>query len=58
MGWMRVQDVDITPLDAMVEVSISARTIDIWRAGTPERVATDFGWGRGRRPRRSAARSS
>ena len=47
---MRVQDVDITPLDAMVEVSISARTIDIWRAGTPQRVATDFGWGRGDTP--------
>ena len=44
-GWLRAQDVEITPLDAVVEVSISARTIDIVRAGVPERIATDFGWG-------------
>ena len=44
-GWLRAQDVEITPLDAVVEVSISARTIDIVRAGAAERIATDFGWG-------------
>jgi len=44
-GWLRAQDVEITPLDAVVEVSISARTIDIVRAGVPERIAGDFGWG-------------
>lgn len=44
-GWLRVQDVEITALDAVVEVSISARTIDIVRGGVPERIATDFGWG-------------
>jgi hypothetical protein len=44
-GWLRAQDVEITPLDAVVEVSISARTIDIVRAGVAERIATDFGWG-------------
>ena len=44
-GWLCAQDVEITPLDAVVEVSISARTIDIVRAGVPERIATDFGWG-------------
>lgn len=44
-GWMRVPDVEITALDATVEVSISARTIDIVRAGVPQRVAADFGWG-------------
>ena len=44
-GWLRVQDVEITPMDAVVEVSISSRTIDIVRAGVAERIATDFGWG-------------
>jgi lipoprotein-anchoring transpeptidase ErfK/SrfK len=44
-GWMRAQDVEVTPLDAVVEVSIGARTIDIVRAGVPQRIATDFGWG-------------
>ena len=45
IGWLRAQDVEITPLDAVVEVSISARTIDIVRGGVAERIATDFGWG-------------
>ncbi len=49
-GWLRAQDVEITPLDAVVEVSISARTIDIVRAGVPERIATDFGWGAAETP--------
>ena len=49
-GWLRTQDVEITPLDAVVEVSIAARTIDIVRAGVPERIATDFGWGVGETP--------
>ena len=44
-GWLRAQDLKTTPAAAVVEVSISARTIDIVRAGVPERVATDFGWG-------------
>jgi hypothetical protein len=44
-GWLRAQDVEITPLDAVVEVSMSARTIDIVRAGVPERIAGDFGSG-------------
>lgn len=44
-GWLRAQDVEVTPLDAVVEVSISARTIDIVRAGVAERIASDFGWG-------------
>jgi hypothetical protein len=44
-GWLRAQDIEITALDAVVEVSISGRTIDIVRAGVPERIATDFGWG-------------
>ena len=43
-GWLRAQDVEITALDAVVEVSISARTIDIVRGECPS-VATDFGWG-------------
>jgi L,D-transpeptidase catalytic domain len=44
-GWLRAQDVEITPVDAVVEVSISGRTIDIVRGGVAERIATDFGWG-------------
>ncbi|HWM15771.1 MAG TPA: L,D-transpeptidase family protein [Microbacterium sp.] len=44
-GWLRMQDIEITPLDAVVEVNLSARTIDIVRAGVPERIATDFGSG-------------
>jgi hypothetical protein len=44
-GWLRAQDVEIAPRDAVVEVSISGRTIDIVRGGVVERIATDFGWG-------------
>ena len=44
-GWLRAQDVEITPVDAVVEVGLSARTIDIVRGGVAERVATDFAWG-------------
>ena len=44
-GWLRTQDVDLAPDDTVVEVSISARTVDIVRAGVVERVATDFAWG-------------
>lgn len=44
-GWLRVQDVEITALDAVVEVGLSARTVDIVRAGVAERVATDFASG-------------
>lgn len=45
MGWLRMQDVELAPATTIVEVSISARTIDIVRAGVAERIATDFGWG-------------
>nr|WP_246286050.1 L,D-transpeptidase [Microbacterium pseudoresistens] len=44
-GWLRTADVQLSPVDAHVEVSISARTIDIVRNGVPERIATDFAWG-------------
>lgn len=44
-GWLRVQDVELAPADAVVEVSISARTVDIVRGGVAERIATDFAWG-------------
>lgn len=44
-GWLRMQDVEISPIDAVVDVSLSARTIDVVRAGSLERIATDFGWG-------------
>ena len=49
-GWLRRRDIQIAPTAAEVEVSISARTIDIVRAGVPQRVATDFGWGRAQTP--------
>jgi hypothetical protein len=49
-GWLRTQDIQTTRTTAEVEVSISARTIDIVRAGVPQRVATDFGWGRAETP--------
>ncbi|GAA1948698.1 L,D-transpeptidase [Microbacterium deminutum] len=44
-GWLRAQDVELAPIDTIVQVSISARTIDIVHAGVPERIATDFAWG-------------
>ncbi len=44
-GWLRAQDVELAPNDAVVRVSISARTVDIVRGGVPERIATDFAWG-------------
>lgn len=49
-GWLRVADVDLAPVDAHVEVSISARTIDIVRGGAAERIATDFAWGAAESP--------
>lgn len=44
-GWMRMADVTLAPQDTHVEVSISARTIDVVGPAGSERVATDFGWG-------------
>lgn len=44
-GWLRAADVELAPIDTTVEVSLSARTIDIVRAGVPERIATDFASG-------------
>lgn len=44
-GWMRAQDVAITPATTTVEVSLADRTIDIVRDGKAERIATDFGSG-------------
>ncbi|QIG40945.1 L,D-transpeptidase [Microbacterium sp. 4R-513] len=44
-GWLRAQDVTLAPIDTMVEVSISARTVDVWRGGVPERISNDFAWG-------------
>ncbi|WJL95360.1 L,D-transpeptidase [Microbacterium sp. ET2] len=44
-GWLRAQDVTFSTVDARVEVSLSARTIDIVRPGGSERIATDFGSG-------------
>ncbi|MGU3643958.1 L,D-transpeptidase [Microbacterium sp. C23T] len=49
-GWMRKTDVDLAPTDTSVVVSISGRTIDIVRAGVPERIASDFAWGTDRTP--------
>lgn len=44
-GWMRVADVEFSTGDTYVEVSLSARTVDIVRAGVAERIASDFGSG-------------
>ncbi|MCH6229870.1 L,D-transpeptidase [Microbacterium sp. CFH 31415] len=44
-GWLRAQDVEFGAADAVVEVSIAARTVDIVRDGVRERIAADFGWG-------------
>ncbi|WP_322409345.1 L,D-transpeptidase [Microbacterium invictum] len=44
-GWLRAQDVTFAAVDARVEVSLSARTIDIVGPGGSERIATDFGSG-------------
>lgn len=44
-GWVRTQDVAFATIDARVEVSLSARTIDIIRPDGSERIATDFGSG-------------
>lgn len=44
-GWLRAADVEIVPSEAIVDVNLTARTIDIVRAGTAERIATDFGSG-------------
>ena len=49
-GWLRVADVELAPSDALVVVSISARTIDVVRGGVAERVATDFAWGTEKTP--------
>ncbi|MDZ8202681.1 murein L,D-transpeptidase [Microbacterium sp. SSW1-59] len=44
-GWMRTQDVELTAQDAVVEVSLGDRTVDIVRGDRRESVATDFGYG-------------
>ncbi|TQJ32402.1 L,D-transpeptidase family protein [Microbacterium sp. SLBN-146] len=44
-GWVRATDVDVTTQDARVDVSISARTIEIVRGDARELVASDFAWG-------------
>lgn len=49
-GWLRTSDVELAATDTTVEVSLSARTIDIVSAGVPERVATDFAWGTDQTP--------
>ncbi|PSL36991.1 hypothetical protein CLV49_0594 [Labedella gwakjiensis] len=44
-GWLRAADVQISPLDTTIEVSISAGTIDIVTASGRERVPGEFAWG-------------
>lgn len=44
-GWVRMADVATSTVDAVVEVSLADRTIDIVRAGDATRIATDFAWG-------------
>lgn len=45
VGWLRVADVDITPVQAYVDVHLADHTIDIVSASGVERVANDFAWG-------------
>lgn len=49
-GWLRTADVELTPTDTTVEVSLSDHTIDILRDGVRERIATDFGQGTAQTP--------
>ncbi|QPE05518.1 L,D-transpeptidase [Microbacterium schleiferi] len=44
-GWLRTQDVELTAQEALVEVSLGDRTVDIVRGGDRQRVAADFGSG-------------
>ena len=57
-GWLRIQDVELRTATTLVEVSLSARTIDIVRDGVPQRIATDFGSERERRRPRWVGPSS
>lgn len=49
-GWLRAADVELAPAEAVVEVSLSARTIEIVRGGARETIATDFGSGMAESP--------
>ncbi|WP_341579616.1 L,D-transpeptidase [Microbacterium schleiferi] len=44
-GWLRTQDVELTPQEAVIEVSLGDRTIDIVRGENRQRIAADFGSG-------------
>lgn len=44
-GWLRLTDIELAPIEAVVRVSISDRTIDVVRGASTERIATDFAWG-------------
>lgn len=44
-GWLRTQDVELTAQEAVIEVSLSDRTIDIVRGEDRQRVAAEFGSG-------------
>lgn len=44
-GWLRTQDVELTAQEAVVEVSLADRTVDIVRGEDRQRVAADFGSG-------------
>lgn len=44
-GWLRTQDVELTPQESVIEVSLGDRTIDIVRGEDRQRVAADFGSG-------------
>lgn len=46
VGWLRIADVDLSPVESYIEVHLQARTIDIVSAAGLERVASDFAWGK------------
>lgn len=50
VGWLRIADVELTPVTSFVEVHLAEHTIDIVSANGRERVASDFSWGKSATP--------
>lgn len=46
VGWLRIADVELTPVQSYIEVHLEAHTVDIVTARGVERVASDFSWGK------------
>lgn len=50
VGWLRIADVELTPVSSFVEVHLEQHTIDIVTVSGRERVASDFSWGKASTP--------